>query len=221
MLPSSPGWGLFGIVIAATACAVYVTNVFRSPRILRILARNAFLLSVLLLAYQLVTVALMSSGTSVSKVPAPAVGDSVVGGPSVSASFVNQVLSDAGTPAVGTGQALYDLSVQYHIDDAYALATFEHESSYGKYGYAAADHSLGNIICAGYPTCNGRYRWYATWREGYEDFYQLIAHEYVARGLTTVGSIIQVYAPPTENDTAEYIQSLRSAIRAYRSGQEV
>jgi hypothetical protein len=183
-----------------------------------------FVLVVLMFVYQSVSVTLAHLPASSSVVPAapPAAGsDRVVGGPSLSADFINHVLAVADSPASGTGQALYDLSVQYDVDDAYALATFWHESTYGKAGWAFTDHSLGNIVCAGYPTCNGRFRWYATWQEGYEDFYRLIAREYAARGLVTLETIIPVYAPSSENDTAEYINTLRYAMHSYRSGQLV
>src|SRR5438067_7735405 len=119
----------------------------------------------------------------------PVSGTSILGGPSLSADFINQILATASSPAAGTGQGLYDLSVQYGIDDAYALAVFGKESSYGKYGAAFEDHALGNIVCAGYSTCHGRFRWYPSWQAGYTDFYQLIRGEYVARGLSTVETI--------------------------------
>jgi hypothetical protein len=126
-------------------------------------------------------------------------GTSVVGGPSLSADFINQTLASAGSPAAGTGQGLSDLSRQYQIDDAYALAVFEKESSFGRYGAGFEDHALGNIVCAGYLTCNGRFRSYPRWEVGYDDFYRLITREYVARGLDTVETITPVYAPSSEN----------------------
>src|SRR5260370_436812 len=52
---------------------------------------------------------------------------SIVGRPSLSPDFINRVLAAAHSPAQGTGQALYDLSVQYGIDDAYALGFFKQE----------------------------------------------------------------------------------------------
>ena len=146
-------------------------------------------------------------------------GTSVVGGPSLSPGFINQTLASASSPAAGTGQDLYDLSKQYHIDDAYALAVFEKESSFGKYGAGFEDHALGNIVCAGYPTCNGRCRSYASWSAGYADFYQLITTEYVARGLSTVETITPVYAPSSENDTGLYIQQVRKEMLAFRQAQ--
>src|SRR5436853_4184048 len=151
----------------------------------------------------------------------PVSGTSVVGGPSLSADFINQVLASASSPAVGTGQALYDLSVESGIDDAYALAVFEKESSFGKYGAAFENHALGNIVCAGYSTCSGRFRWYSTWEAGEQDFYQLIKREYVVRGLTTVETITPVYAPSSENDTGLYTQQVRQLMLAFRQAQSL
>jgi len=147
---------------------------------------------------------------------APAQGDAVQGDPSLSGDYINKVLSSASSPAGGTGQSLHDLSAQYGIDDSYALAVFSHESSYGKYGAAASNRSLGNIVCAGYPTCNGRFRSYPSWADGYADFYRLIKNEYIAHGLSTVEAITPVYAPASENDPSGYISSIRSAMAAYR-----
>jgi hypothetical protein len=148
-------------------------------------------------------------------------GTSVLGGPSLSPDLINQVLSTASSPAAGTGQALYDLSIESGIDDAYALAVFGKESSFGKYGAGFDDHALGNIVCAGYPTCNGRFRWYLSWEAGYQDFYQLIKREYVARGLSTVEAITPVYAPSSENDTGLYIQQVRQSMLAFRQAQSL
>ena len=146
-------------------------------------------------------------------------GTSVIGGPSLLPDFLNQTLALASSPAAGTGQALYDLSMQYHIDDAYALAVFQKESSFGKYGAGFENHALGNIVCAGYPTCNGRFRSYASWSAGYDDFYRLITTEYVTRGLTTVETITPVYAPSSENDAVLYIQQVRQSMLDFRSAQ--
>ena len=148
-------------------------------------------------------------------------GTSVVGGPSLSPDFINQTLASASSPAAGTGQALYDLSMQYHSDDAYALAVFQKESSFGKYGAGFENHALGNIVCAGYPTCNGRFRSYASWSAGYDDFYRLITTEYVAHGLSTVETITPVYAPSSENDTELYIQQVRQSMLTFRSAQSL
>ena len=149
----------------------------------------------------------------------PGSGTSILGEPSLSPDLINQVLSVAGSPAAGTGQALSDLSRESGIDDAYALAVFEKESSFGKYGAAFENHALGNIVCAGYPTCHGRFRWYSSWQDGYQDFYRLISQEYVARGLSTVETITPAYAPSSENDTGLYISQVCQSMLAFRSAQ--
>ncbi len=73
----------------------------------------------------------------------------VLGQPSLSADFINQVLDHYQSPAAGKGKALYDYGVKYGIDPAYALAFFMHESSFGKTGVAKVTRSLGNIRASG------------------------------------------------------------------------
>jgi hypothetical protein len=73
-----------------------------------------------------------------AQLPPPSSGTSVVGGPSLSAAFVNQVLANAGSPAAGQGDTFYAMSVKYNIDDAWAMAFYRHESSYGTQGVASS-----------------------------------------------------------------------------------
>lgn len=152
------------------------------------------------------------------------VGDySVVGKPTISVQLINEVLDRNHSPARGKGQALYDYGVRYNIDPAYALAFFMHESSFGTAGVAKVTHSLGNIrSSAGYPDYHG-YRLYSTWEAGFEDWYKLISQQYVGTwGLYTVDQIIPVYAPAADNnDEAAYIQSIKNAVDAWRSGSTV
>jgi len=143
----------------------------------------------------------------------------VQGQPTVSADFINQVLDHYHSPAAHKGQALYDDGVKYGIDPAYALAFFLHESSFGTTGVATVTHSLGNIrATAGYRQYEG-YRLYPTWEAGFEDWYKLIAEQYVAQWkLVTIDQIVPVYAPSTENDVDAYIQTVKHAVDTWRSG---
>ncbi len=146
---------------------------------------------------------------------------SVVGSPTISANFINRVLAYYHSPASGKGQALYDDGVKYGIDPAFALAFFLEESNFGTQGVARVTHSLGNIrAVSGYPQVDG-YRYYRTWEEGFEDWYKLISQQYVTQwGLSTVDQIIPVYAPGSDNnDEAAYIQTVKSAVSTWRSGQ--
>src|SRR6185312_14855283 len=83
------------------------------------------------------------------KVPIPSQTGpySVLGKPTLSVSFINQVLASYNSPAAGKGQTLYDLGVKYGIDPAFALAFFLHESTLGTQGEARSSLSLGNIRC--------------------------------------------------------------------------
>ena len=144
----------------------------------------------------------------------------VIGKPTITVEFINSVLEQYESPTSGKGQALYDFGVKYGINPAYALAFFLQESSFGKHGVAATTHSLGNIrATAGHPEYNG-YRKYTTWEEGFEDWYQLIAHTYVAKwGLKTVDQIIPRYAPSSDNNNvALYIDTVKQAVDKWNQG---
>lgn len=151
----------------------------------------------------------------------------VVGGPTVSADLIDAILAKYGSPAQGTGRVWVELGARYGIDPAYPLAFFIHESSAGTNpGWAGlkpgggSTHNIGNIICAGYATCFGRFRDYASWDEGIEDWYKLISQEYIGgRGAQTVEQIIPIYAPASDNnDVPGYIQAVVNLVASWREG---
>jgi len=145
---------------------------------------------------------------------------SILGRPSLSVAFVNRVLLAYHSPAAGLGSVLYQDSVTYGIDDAYPLAFFLHESSMGNIGVASATHSLGNIRCTPGWSCYSGYRLYTTWAAGFLDWFRLMAYEYVPRHLSTIPSIIPVYAPSADhNDEHAYIAAVLSAVSSWRAGR--
>ncbi len=147
---------------------------------------------------------------------------SILGRPSLSAAFVDRVLLAYHSPAVGLGSVLYQDSLTYGIDDAYPLAFFLHESSMGNNGVAAFTHSLGNIRCTVGWSCYGGYRSYATWADGFLDWFRLLSSDYVPRHLSTVATIIPVYAPSADhNDEHAYIAAVLSAVSTWRTGRVV
>jgi len=157
----------------------------------------------------------------------PAGEHTVLGAPTITAALIDKVLEQYSSPARGTGKVWIAIGKQYGIDPAYALAFFIHESSAGTNpGWAGlkpgggSTHNIGNIICAGYATCFGRFRDYASWDEGIEDWYKLISDEYVGgRGAQTVEQIIPVYAPASDNnDVPNYIQTVVSLVDSWRQG---
>jgi len=154
---------------------------------------------------------------------------SVTGPPTISADFIDRVLLAYGSPAAGTGQALYDLGVQLGIDPVYALAFFLHEDSFGETGIGAANHSLGNIRCSASYMCQYGFRYYGTWPDAYQDWYSLMLNGYVRGQVTdsivghpcvTVDEIVPVYAPSSDhNDVAGYTAAIKHAVDTWRSGK--
>jgi hypothetical protein len=153
---------------------------------------------------------------------------SVVGPPTIDARAVEAVLQQYNSPALDAGgQVWIDKGLKYGIDPAYALAFFIHESTAGTNpGWAGlkpgggSTHNVGNIICAGYPTCYNRFRDYQNWDEGIDDWYKLIHSEYVnGRGAHTVEQIIPIYAPAFENDVSAYINTVVNMVDGWRSGK--
>jgi hypothetical protein len=148
----------------------------------------------------------------------------VVGAPSITADAVDRVLAEYNSPARGTGQIWIGLGKKYGIDPAYALAFFIHESSAGTNPRwdgmkpdGSTTHNIGNISCAGYPRCLGRWRDYGSWDEGIEDWYRVIHDEYVVgRGTQTVEQIMPIYAPSFENDVDTYVQTVVTLVDGWR-----
>ena len=145
----------------------------------------------------------------------------VLGKPTITPNFINQVLSAYHSPAAGKGQSLYDLGVKYGIDPAFALAFFMHESTFGTKGEASGSLSLGNIRCIPNFRCRDNFAWFDTWEDGFQEWYKLMRNLYVAQwGLTTVDQIIPTYAPAADhNDESAYINSLKHSLDTWHAGQ--
>ncbi len=152
---------------------------------------------------------------------------SVQGKPTVTVKFINAVLAAYHSPAVGKGQTLYDDGVKYGIDPVYALGFFYQESRLGTTGVARVTLSLGNIRTPVTPDCRCHayqgYRKYATWEDGFLDWYKLIAKLYVTQWrLTVVNSIVPVYAPSSDhNNVVAYIATVKHTVDTWRNGQIV
>ena len=131
------------------------------------------------------------------------------GPPTVTASFIDQVLAQAGSPAAGTGQQLYSLGVKSGIDPIYALAFF-HLANYGTTGEAAITHSLGNVGCVPDRACidakHGGYAVMQSWLDGYTHWYSLILNYIGQRHLTTVEQILPKYAPTSSDNDISAVE---------------
>ena len=149
----------------------------------------------------------------------------LIGAQSLTTEQIDAVLIECNSPAKSTGADWIAAGNQYGIDAAYAVAFFYHESTCGSNPAWAGikpdgttTHNVGNIICAGYTTCFGRFRDYPDWQAGINDWFRLISVEYVQqRGLTTVAGIIPVYAPSVENDVDAYVRAVNKLVTEWRA----
>jgi Mannosyl-glycoprotein endo-beta-N-acetylglucosaminidase len=150
---------------------------------------------------------------------------SVLGKPTITVDFINQVLASYHSPAAGKGKALYNYGIKYGIDPVYALAFFLHESTMGTTGVARTTLSLGNLRCIPARACiptgsNGYFAQMHSWEDGFEQWYKLIRNLYIAqKGLVTVDQIIPVYAPSSDhNNVKGYIAALKRYIDVWHAG---
>lgn len=152
-------------------------------------------------------------------------GMSVLGKPSVTPGQIAAVLAEYNSPAKAYAQDIYDLGVKYGIDPAFCLAFFIRESSAGTNPAWAGlkpdgttTHNIGNIVCTVGWRCYGRFRDYASWHNGIEDWYKLISELYIGTwGRTTVEEIIPKYAPAADNNNeTAYIQSVKNMVLSWR-----
>jgi hypothetical protein len=198
-----------------------------------------------LLVAALVFLALVIGGTwlgsslasTLNTPPSAGTGYSLVGSPTVSAAFIDQVLARYHSPAAGLGQVIFDDGVKYDIDPVFALAFFMHESSFGTAGEARSSLSIGNLRCVGagyedlHPSCRDNYAWFSSWEDGIEAWYRLIKVGYVQGGINaaigrdacpcvTVAQIIPVYAPRSDhNNEQAYIDAVEHEVDIWRSGE--
>lgn len=158
--------------------------------------------------------------TQVPAAPAVVVADRVVSSPTVTTALIDQVLTNAHSPAQGLGSVFYRLGIQYGIDPAFALAFFHHESAYGTRGVAVLTHTIGNIRCTPGYACIAGYRSYSTWQQGIADWYSLIHTVYVEQGRETVATILPIYAPADDgNDVQAYLRAVMEDIARWREGR--
>lgn len=142
---------------------------------------------------------------------------SLVGSPSISASFIDQVLAKYDSPAKGLGQVFYDEGLKNNVDPAFALGFFRHESGFGRSGEAVASLSIGNIRCLPNYKCQDNFAWFSSWAEGIRAWYTLLSGSlYIGSGLTTLSQVVHRYCPGSES---AYVQSVAGDVQSWRSGQ--
>ena len=157
---------------------------------------------------------------------------SLTHGQSLTIEQIDKILSEAGSPATGTGKNWIDAGTKYNIDAAYPLAIFYYESGFATNkewaGYkdnGTHTYNIGNMICAGYTKCYGAFRDYSDWDNpwwaGIMDNTRLLSEYRDKDGIKTFGDAIMKWAPPSENDTQKYIAGAEGMIRAWRNTNRI
>ncbi len=119
-------------------------------------------------------------------------------------------------------QDLYKAAHDFHVNPLYSLAQFDKDSSLGTAGAGLDNKNPGNIGCdQGYTTGAGvqyscaDFAVFNTFGDGMRAHNWLIRTEYLDQGLTTIEAIINKYAPPSANDTNQYIQDVKDFMSKY------
>jgi hypothetical protein len=143
------------------------------------------------------SIALLSQwhqSTANSHAASSASSDSVVGPPSLPASFVDSIFRRLGSPMAGTGQAVEAASRAAHIDDAFALAVWWTETNDGAAGVGLADRNPGSVRgSVGYPSAYDGYTIYPSYTAAVNYWFPMLQKVYINRGLTTVTAISHPY----------------------------
>lgn len=147
---------------------------------------------------------------------------------------LNSILN--GTGLSGQGNTIINLSVEYQINPAFALAMFKKEASFAIEGSRAyRNNNPGNIRptgdCkgkAGGSACNGLYGEISTdgsfgiypdMVAGIKAYYMLLNSNYrpdTKRNCQDIACIISAYAPSSENDTNSYIKQVTDWTTQYQ-----
>jgi hypothetical protein len=124
-------------------------------------------------------------------------GDHIMAGATLTqASFMDQ-LRAKGSPALAQGASIYKTLVAARVNPAFALGTFQAESSSGTRGYAVTTHNWGNILYHGWEAAYGAvpyapgngytYAKYPDWLSSVRAYAHLVTL-YDQDGYTTVSS---------------------------------
>jgi tape measure domain-containing protein len=143
-------------------------------------------------------------------------GDSGTGAGAYNVQAIDDMLK--GTGLEGQGANIARFAQQYHVPAALALAMFQKESSLLTAGSSVANNNPGNIVYTGgaygEDRTGGRFGHYPSVEAGVEAYFKLLDREY-RRYLDSgnIAGLITKYAPPSENDTAQYIRQITDWIK--------
>lgn len=161
-----------------------------------------------------------------------------VEGATYTAEEVEAILQEYGSPAAnqGLGELSVQLSQETGIDNSFWLWMFVQESGAGaseswagRKPDGTTTANTGNIICAGYSSCYGRFRDYGgDWKLGTREHFKLLACYrdgggegceglWSGKSHTTIEEALNTWAPPSDgNNTSEYANFVMKQTQAAR-----
>lgn len=134
--------------------------------------------------------------------------------PRITEAIFIRVLTSAGSPAAPEAAACWAAIVRHGIDPALALAQFDKESTYGKFGLAAGNKSWGNI------KQGGSFAKFTSWAAGADAYAALLTGPLYAGSnhYNTARTMPYRYAPQADhNAPAAYGAFLVAMIQHYVS----
>lgn len=153
--------------------------------------------------------------------------DTVVVGvpPDLTLAQFTAILQANNCPAASVAQDCYNRIIKWKVSVAFMLGIIRKESTFGKYGFAPVNLSLGNtrstVLNNGivHNTVQGYYVRYKSWADGVEDATARLViptYYYAKEGRVTINQIIYRYAPPSDkNDTEKYISDVVSSMNEW------
>lgn len=122
------------------------------------------------------------------------------------------------SPMVGTGSDFVTAGVKHGINPIWVITIAQKESGFGMAGFAAqnANNAFGRTATASQPhivSPTGR-RWfkYDSFAASADGQSEYLKRRYIDEGLTTMREIVYTYAPPSENNTEQYIKDIERSM---------
>lgn len=135
------------------------------------------------------------------------------------------------SPLMQEADAIIQAAQATGIDPALALAIWIFDSSAGTKGAGATNKNPGNVTAGGRSggtvhnvatgevvgswQANGRWRNYSSHEAAVHDWFRLLSTGRPYQNTRTVSDIINIYAPPSENNTQRYVNVIMGIIDRY------
>lgn len=133
----------------------------------------------------------------------------------ITAEQINKTISTRGSEKAinsNIGEIIIEESEKEGLNAGIIFGMFAVETGYGKSNLFLNSNNVGGLECIRGYACNGRWASFPTVRESFANKVRILKHNYADKGLVTLDQIINVYAPPVENDVNGYVNMIGGVI---------